>query len=111
MEWFKLEKESTASKKNRAFYFRPRKNKAPMRIIAQIPHAKLKISIFQYNEKYIIEMEAGQYKQTFKIGVESVSGVDGVKELCTDVLVENALQRFNAMHTDFSQAFQNLSNK
>ncbi len=80
-----------------------------MRIVAQVPHPKLKISIFQYNEKYIIEMEAGQYKQTYKISVDSVDGQEAVKALCTPELIDNTLQRFNGMHTDFATAFKTIS--
>jgi hypothetical protein len=81
-----------------------------MRILAQIPHPKLRISIMAWNEKYIIEMEAGQYKQTFKIGQESVSGIEEVKALCTDELISNTIDRFNTMHKDFSSSFNALKN-
>jgi hypothetical protein len=76
-----------------------------MRIIATIPHPQIKISVFQYNEKYIIELEAGQYKQTFKIGVDSVDGLEGVKRLITPELVGNCLERFSGMHADFKKSF------
>ncbi|MFN0031178.1 MAG: hypothetical protein ACKVOR_03360 [Flavobacteriales bacterium] len=76
-----------------------------MRTIAHIPHPHLKISIFQYNDKYIIEMEGGPYKQTYKVNAENIT-VDAIKALCTDDLVANTLQRFGAMHHDFAQAFK-----
>jgi hypothetical protein len=81
-----------------------------MRIIAQVPHPQMKISIFSYNGKYIIEMEAGQYKQTYKIGEDSVQGLDEVKALCSPALINGTLQRFSLMHADFSEAFKTLSN-
>jgi hypothetical protein len=77
-----------------------------MRIIATIPHPQLKISIFLYNEKYIIELEAGQYKQTFKISADSVDGLEGVKKLITHELLDNCLNRFAAMHADFKKSFE-----
>lgn len=76
-----------------------------MRIIATIPHPQLKISVFLYNEKYIIELEAGQYKQTFKISADSVDGLEGVKSLITPELVKNSLDRFESMHADFKKSF------
>jgi hypothetical protein len=81
-----------------------------MRIVAQIPHPKLKISIFQYNEKYIIEIEAAQYKQTYKISVDSVNSLEEVKALCTEELLENSMKRFSQMHADFATAFKTISN-
>lgn len=79
-----------------------------MRIIANIPHPQLKISIFLYNEKYIIEIEAAQYKQTYKISADGVADVEQVKALVTPELIANCLERFNGMHTDFKQAFERL---
>jgi hypothetical protein len=81
-----------------------------MRIVAQVPHPQMKISIFAWNEKYIIEMEAGQYKQTYKISQDSVAGLDAVKELCTPELISGTLARFSAMHSDFHLAYQTISN-
>jgi hypothetical protein len=79
-----------------------------MRIIATIPHPQIKISIFLYNEKYIIELEAGQYKQTFKISNDSVDGLEGVKRLISPELLDNCLNRFSAMHSDFKKSFEQL---
>jgi hypothetical protein len=77
-----------------------------MRIIATIPHPQIKISVFLYNEKYIIELEAGQYKQTYKISADSVDGLEGVKALLTSELIENSLDRFAGMHADFKKSFE-----
>jgi len=82
-----------------------------MRIIATIPHPRLRISIFLYNEKYIIELEAAQYKQTFKISADSVDGLEGVKALLTEELLNNSISRFEAMHLDFKKAFDQKVNK
>jgi len=79
-----------------------------MRIIATIPHPQLKISVFLYNEKYIVELEGGQYKQSFKISAESVAGLEGVKALITSELLDNCMVRFSGMHTDFKKAFEQI---
>jgi hypothetical protein len=62
-----------------------------------------------YNDKWIIEIEAAQYKQTYKIGHDSVSGLDEVKKLISSQLLQGTLQRFSGMHADFAQAFAQLS--
>jgi len=76
-----------------------------MRIVAHIPHPQIKISIFQYNDKYLIEMEAAQYKQTYKISVDSVDGIEGIKKLCTGELIKNSMLRFSSMHEDFLKSY------
>ena len=68
----------------------------------------MRVSIMQWNEKYIIEMEAGQYKQTYKISVDSVSGLDEVKALCTPELLESTMTRFSGMNSDFSTSYKSL---
>lgn len=52
-------------------------------------------------------MEAGQYKQTYKISQDSVAGIEGAKALCSEALIHNTLERFRSMHADFSIAYQN----
>jgi hypothetical protein len=79
-----------------------------MRTITTIPHPHIKISVHQYNDKYLIEMEAAQYKQTYKISVDSVNGVEGIKSLCSPEFIQKCMQRFQNMHDDFGQAFSDL---
>ncbi len=79
-----------------------------MRVVAQIPHPQILISIHQYNNKYLIEMEAGQYKQTYKISVDSVDGIEGIKKLCSEELIQSSMKRFMAMHEDFTKAYQSI---
>jgi hypothetical protein len=76
-----------------------------MRTVATIPHPHIKITIHQYNDKYLIEMEAAQYKQTYKISVDSVDGVEGIKLLCSPEFIQKCMQRFQGMHEEFGQAF------
>jgi hypothetical protein len=37
-----------------------------MKIIAEIPHPQLKITIFYINQKYIVKFERGMLEQTYK---------------------------------------------
>lgn len=76
-----------------------------MRLLANIPHPVLRISIHLYNEKYIIEMEAGQYRQAYKISTESVGGLEEVKAMIDQDFIDASLKRFSSMHEDFKKAF------
>jgi hypothetical protein len=82
-----------------------------MRIVATIPHPQLKISIFLYNEKYILEFEAAQYKQTYKISQDSVNGLEDVKKLCSEELIAGSMDRFSMMHSDFKKVYEQLNSK
>ncbi len=78
-----------------------------MRVISEIPHERYKIQIFNYNAKYLIKIELGQFEQIFKIGETEVSGLKEVEAMVTDQLLSNCLTRFIAMRTDWENAFQN----
>lgn len=78
-----------------------------MRLVKDIPHPKYKISIFNYNAKYIVKIELGQFEQTFKIGETDVFGLEEVEKMITHDLLKNSLDRFITMRQDWLNAFEN----
>lgn len=82
-----------------------------MRVVKEIPHDRYKIQIFQYNGKYIVKVELGQFEQTFKIGETDVYGLEDVENMITNELLENTLKRFVEMRTDWGNAFQSKNIK
>lgn len=77
-----------------------------MRLVKDIPHQQYKIQIFQYNGKYIVKIELGQFEQTFKIGDTDVFGVEDVEKMITQELLINTLHRFVQMRSDWEEAFK-----
>ena len=75
-----------------------------MRVIADIPHSDLKITLFSWNNKYLIKLERGMLEQTYKVSELDVTGVDDVRRLLDDEFLAGVLQRFNEMHDAFYQA-------
>ncbi|MFN3917800.1 MAG: hypothetical protein ACK4K0_08650 [Flavobacteriales bacterium] len=80
-----------------------------MRVIEEIPHPQLKITIFGWNEKYILKFEAGQYEQSYKISQLDVMGVDELKEMITPEFLAKVMDRFTAMSKDFLEEFRKLN--
>ncbi|MDP4797554.1 MAG: hypothetical protein NWR50_01700 [Crocinitomicaceae bacterium] len=78
-----------------------------MRLVKDIPHEKYKIQLFQYNGKYILKIELGQFEQTYKIGDTDVYGVEDVEKMITPQLLKNSLNRFVEMRADWGEAFTN----
>ncbi len=76
-----------------------------MRLLKDIPHQKYKIQLFQYNGKYILKIELGQFEQTYKIGETDVDSLEEVEKMITPELLKNALLRFVDMRSDWSEAF------
>lgn len=81
-----------------------------MRLIKDVPHERYKIQLFQYNGKYIVKIELGQFEQTYKIGETDVYGVEELERMITPQLLANALKRFVDMRTDWGTAFNEKNN-
>lgn len=80
-----------------------------MRLVIDIPHQRYKIQVFQYNSKYIVKIELGQFEQVFKIGETDVTGLDDVVKMVNETLLQNCLDRFVSMRTDWENSFKNLN--
>jgi len=68
-----------------------------MRIVDNIPHESMSISIFQMNDKYMVKFEAGPMEQTFKFSIEEMKSVDNLKTKITTEFIETTRKRFNDM--------------
>ncbi|MEZ0484027.1 hypothetical protein [Fibrella aquatica] len=75
-----------------------------MRYIKDIDHPQLKISLFSWNSKYILKIEAGPYEQTYKVAEFDVTGPDEVESLVTDSFVQSVLSRFQEMDKDWTES-------
>jgi hypothetical protein len=68
-----------------------------MRVVGEVPHPELKITIFHWNNRYLIKMEAGFFEQTFKIHEYDVATEEEVKKLIDEEFIQSAILRFNQM--------------
>ena len=80
-----------------------------MRLVTEIPHARYKIQVFNYNSKYIVKIELDQYEQVFKIGEIDVNGVEDVVKMVNETLLKNSLSRFVDMRTDWGNSFKEIN--
>lgn len=79
-----------------------------MRVVEEIPHSQFKITIFSWNNKYIIKIEIGQFEQSFKINESDVSGIDDIKLMLNDAFLSKVMNRFVEMRSDFAESFKNI---
>lgn len=74
-----------------------------MRVVKEISHPACKITVFSWNQKYLIKLEQGDFEQTFK-----VSELDILEEELDEILSEGfvnlALQRFRDMQKSLWEA-------
>lgn len=77
-----------------------------MRWIKDIPHERYKIQIHNYNGKYIVKIELGQFEQVYKISDMDVVSLDELEIMISKDLLSNALKRFVDMRSDWETSFK-----
>jgi len=79
-----------------------------MRVIGEIPHEGCKITIFSWNNKYLIKLERGPIEQTYKVAEMDVSGDDDINELLDSTFMQEAMRRFEEMDASLAAAMERL---
>jgi predicted secreted protein len=79
-----------------------------MRVVGEIAHPELKITIFHWNNRYLIKLEAGLFEQTFKIHEYDVASEEEAKKLVDATFIESAIQRFNEMAQSLHRSMENI---
>lgn len=79
-----------------------------MRIIGEIPHPDCRITLFHWNNRYIIKLEKGYFEQTFKIDQFDLASEDDLRQIVNEEFIQEALMRFEAMHQSLQKPLQNL---
>jgi hypothetical protein len=75
-----------------------------MRVVGEISHPACKITIFAWNNRYLIKLETGMLEQTFKINEYDLAGESDLKKIVDEVFIQEALGRFEAMAMSLNQA-------
>jgi hypothetical protein len=75
-----------------------------MRIVGEIPHPECKITIFHWNNKYLLKFELGPFEQTFKISEFDISSEDELRKIVSEEFIEQAMARFADMSRSISDA-------
>ena len=78
-----------------------------MRIVKDIPHPRFKITVFSWNNKYIIKIEDAHVEQVFKIEENQVSSLDEIDQMISIPFLLKVLKRFSEMSDDFVDAWKN----
>jgi len=82
-----------------------------MRLVKEIPHSRFKIQIHNYNSKFIVKIELGQYEQTYKINESDINSLDEVEKMITTELLRRTLLRFIEMREDWEDGFSKKNMK
>ena len=79
-----------------------------MRIVKEIVQAPLKISIFSWNQKYLIKYENGPLEQTYKVDELDVISEADLDIFLTDEFILRVKEVFNDMNAAFGPRIAEL---
>jgi hypothetical protein len=79
-----------------------------VKFIKEIPNNYCKVSLFAWNNKFILKFEAGMYEQTYKVNEYDVSGEDEIEEMLVDTFMINVVSRFKSMANDFESILDSV---
>jgi hypothetical protein len=79
-----------------------------VRVIGEIQHPECKITLFHWNNRYLIKLEQGLLEQTYKVPEYDIGHEDDIKRLISEEFIAAALQQFEAMRNTLRQALQGI---
>ncbi len=75
-----------------------------MRVVGEIPHPACKITIFHWNNRYLIKLEAGPFEQTFKVNDYDLASEEDLKKIVSQEFISQAMARFADMSRSLDDA-------
>jgi hypothetical protein len=80
-----------------------------MKVIKEIPHRTCKITLFAWNNRYLIKVEQGLFEQTFKVNQFDVTDENEIVQMVDEQFLNECLDRFEKMALSLAQARQRIS--
>lgn len=77
-----------------------------MRVIREINHPACKITVYAWNNRYIIKLENGLLEQTFKVNEFDVTSESEIENLVDNTFLQQAMERFGQMERSLREALQ-----
>lgn len=79
-----------------------------MRIIGEIPNPDCKITLFHWNNRYLIKLEKDYLEQTFKVDQFELASEKELTKIVDELFIQKALERFNSMEQSLAEAIEKL---
>ena len=77
-----------------------------MRVVGEIPHPECKITIFSWNNRYLIKLELGLLEQTFKINQFDIPEEAALLSIIDEAFIQKAIVRFEDMGQTLKEAIE-----
>jgi hypothetical protein len=79
-----------------------------MRVVSERTKEGIRITLFDWNNKYILKFEAGGLEQTFKIPALDIMDERDLEELMDGMFFDQVKERFNEMNQSLRKALENF---
>lgn len=79
-----------------------------MRVVREIDHPHCKITIYAWNNRYLLKLEQGLLEQTFKIDQFDIPNEEVLTALLDETFIRETLDRFREMYESLSSARERL---
>ena len=79
-----------------------------MRVINELSKNGIKISLFSWNNKYLLKFEQGMVEQTFKVSEMDLSDEADLEVFWSDPFLSAVQKRFDEMHQLLRSQLENI---
>jgi hypothetical protein len=79
-----------------------------MRIVGEIPHDVCKITLFSWNNRYLIKLEVGLLEQTYKVNQFDIMSEADLYKIVDASFIDEALNRFKDMDKSLQMALERV---
>jgi len=79
-----------------------------MRIVGEIPHPQCKITLYAWNNRYLVKLEQGYFEQTFKIDQFDLTSEADLNAIVNEDFIQLALKRFEEMAQSWGKAVRDF---
>lgn len=79
-----------------------------MRVVRELEKEGIRISIFSWNNKYLLKFEVGMAEQTFKINEFDLDSEKNIDFFFEGDFWENVKKRFDEMHQVLRNQLENM---
>ena len=78
-----------------------------MRIVGQIEHPIIKITVMQMNNRYVLKLEANMLEQTYKFNEDdNLRTMADIEKIVDETFLNECIKRFSDMNKSRGEAYQ-----
>ena len=79
-----------------------------MRIVGEVPHDVCKITLFAWNNRYLIKLELGLLEQTYKVNQFDITSEAALYKIVDESFIRDAMNRFRDMEESLQSALERV---